>query len=164
MHRYNNMDHSLLTGVLAARNIGGAQHDLWEINEESQYLEERKGESAIDILREQLLQRTFARMDKLAFAIALGSVTGLLFFLATIWLIIKGGSNVGAHLKLLGQYFYGYTVTVKGAFIAFAYSGFWGFLFGWLFAYIRNLFLAAYLYRVKKKAELVTLKDFFDHL
>jgi len=42
MHRYNNMDHSLLTGVLAARNIGSAQHNLWEMNEESQYLEERK--------------------------------------------------------------------------------------------------------------------------
>jgi len=52
---------------------------------------------------------------------------------------------------------------VKGGLIAFVYSFFWGFLFGWLFAYLRNLFLAVYLYRIKRKAELLSLKDFFDN-
>jgi hypothetical protein len=33
MHRYNNMDHSMLTGLLAARNISGAGHNLWTIDE-----------------------------------------------------------------------------------------------------------------------------------
>jgi protoporphyrinogen oxidase len=32
MHRYNNLDHSMMTGILAARNLTGAHHDLWEIN------------------------------------------------------------------------------------------------------------------------------------
>jgi protoporphyrinogen oxidase len=32
MHRYNNLDHSMLTGILAARNLNGARYDLWEIN------------------------------------------------------------------------------------------------------------------------------------
>ncbi len=103
-------------------------------------------------------------MDKLAFATAVACTTGLIFFLATIWLIVKGGTHVGAHLKLLGQYFYGYEVTVKGACVAFGYSFFWGFMFGWLFAYVRNLFLASYIYRVKKRAELMSLRDFFDNL
>ena len=76
---------------------------------------------------------------------------------------IKGGDVVGPSLKLLGQYFIGYTVTVKGAFVAFGYSFVWGFLFGWLFAYLRNLFLALYIYRVKKKAELLSLEAFFEH-
>jgi Na+/proline symporter len=58
----------------------------------------------------------------------------------------------------------GYTVTVKGAFIAFAYSFFWGFLFGWLIAYLRNLFFAFYAYRIRKKAEVLSLKDFFDYI
>ena len=40
MHRYNNQDHSMLTGLLAARNILGADHDLWEVNADSDYLEE----------------------------------------------------------------------------------------------------------------------------
>jgi len=30
MHRYNNQDHSMLTGMLAARNLLGEKHDLWD--------------------------------------------------------------------------------------------------------------------------------------
>jgi protoporphyrinogen oxidase len=40
MHRYNNQDHSMLTGMLAARNIMGGSHDLWEVNVERSYHEE----------------------------------------------------------------------------------------------------------------------------
>ena len=40
MHRYNNQDHSMLTGILAARNILGERHDLWEVNIERSYYEE----------------------------------------------------------------------------------------------------------------------------
>jgi protoporphyrinogen oxidase len=40
MHRYNNQDHSMLTGMLAARNIMGADHDLWDVNVERSYHEE----------------------------------------------------------------------------------------------------------------------------
>jgi len=39
MHRYNNMDHSMITGMLAAENILGAHHDLWEVNKQQEYLE-----------------------------------------------------------------------------------------------------------------------------
>jgi protoporphyrinogen oxidase len=39
MHRYNNMDHSMITGILAAENILGARHDLWEVNRQQEYLE-----------------------------------------------------------------------------------------------------------------------------
>ena len=164
MHRYNNMDHSMMTGILAAQNVMGTRHNLWGINEESEYLEEGRGAGTEETAQERVLLRTFARMDKPAFAIAVGTVSGFVFFLATIWLVIKGGDVVGPHLRLLRQYFAGYTVTVRGSFIAFGYSFLWGFLFGWLFAYIRNLFLAVYIYRIKKKTELLSLNDFFDHL
>jgi protoporphyrinogen oxidase len=40
MHRYNNQDHSMLTGMLAVENIFGAAHDLWEVNTERSYYEE----------------------------------------------------------------------------------------------------------------------------
>ncbi|MGB3532891.1 MAG: NAD(P)/FAD-dependent oxidoreductase [Microcoleaceae cyanobacterium] len=40
MHRYNNQDHSMLTGVLAAKNILGENHDLWNVNTERSYHEE----------------------------------------------------------------------------------------------------------------------------
>jgi protoporphyrinogen oxidase len=39
MHRYNNMDHSMLTGIQAVDNICGADHDLWLVSEDSAYLE-----------------------------------------------------------------------------------------------------------------------------
>ena len=40
MHRYNNQDHSMLTGILAARNISGEKHDLWDVNTERSYYEQ----------------------------------------------------------------------------------------------------------------------------
>ena len=40
MHKYNNQDHSMLTGILAAENIQGANYDLWNVNTEQSYSEE----------------------------------------------------------------------------------------------------------------------------
>jgi protoporphyrinogen oxidase len=41
MHRYNNQDHSMLTGMLAARNILGQGHfDLWDVNADTDYHED----------------------------------------------------------------------------------------------------------------------------
>ncbi len=164
MHRYNNMDHTMVTGILAARNVLGESHNLWEVKEDQEYLEEEK--IAKDPLHdpETILMGAFARMDKLAFAFAVGSVFGVLVFAATIWLVIKGGESVGFNLQMLSQYFMGYTVTVRGAFIAFGYSFVWGFLFGWLFAYLRNFLLASYIFWFRKKTELLSIKNFFDHL
>lgn len=39
MHHYNNQDHSMLTGMMAARNILGASYDLWKVNTDMEYLE-----------------------------------------------------------------------------------------------------------------------------
>lgn len=39
MHRYNNQDHSMLTAILAARNVLGASHNLWNLEVDSGYLE-----------------------------------------------------------------------------------------------------------------------------
>ena len=40
MHRYNNQDHSMLTAMLAARNIMGGRYDLWQVNADSEYGEQ----------------------------------------------------------------------------------------------------------------------------
>lgn len=40
MHRYNNQDHSMLTAMLAVKNILGENHDLWNVNVERSYHEE----------------------------------------------------------------------------------------------------------------------------
>jgi protoporphyrinogen oxidase len=44
MHRYNNQDHSMLTAMLTAANIVGAQprHDIWSVNVEEDYHEEQR--------------------------------------------------------------------------------------------------------------------------
>lgn len=43
-HRYNNMDHSMLTGVYAARNLVlGTDYDIWTVNIEKEYHEETAG-------------------------------------------------------------------------------------------------------------------------
>jgi protoporphyrinogen oxidase len=39
MHKYNNMDHSMLAGILAARNFFSESYDLWSINAEDEYHE-----------------------------------------------------------------------------------------------------------------------------
>ena len=166
MHRYNNQDHSMLTAMLAVENIGGADHDLWNVNVEQEYHEERKEkitEAPEELFPDSAIIRVFSRMDKLGFATALGTVSGLLIFIATFWLLIKGGEVIGPNLQLLSQYFVGYSVSVKGAFIGLGYSFVWGFLFGWLFAYLRNVSLAFYIYRVRRKTEMLSFTDFLDH-
>jgi len=40
LHKYNNQDHSMLTAMLAVRNLLGEQHDLWNVNTERSYHEE----------------------------------------------------------------------------------------------------------------------------
>ena len=48
MHKYNNQDHSMMTALCAARNIMGASHDLWAINTEPEYHEEKKEQTPRD--------------------------------------------------------------------------------------------------------------------
>jgi protoporphyrinogen oxidase len=46
MHKYNNQDHSMITALYAARNICGADYDLWTVNTEPDYHEEKPGAPA----------------------------------------------------------------------------------------------------------------------
>jgi protoporphyrinogen oxidase len=43
MHRYNNQDHSMLTAMLAVRNVLGEEHDLWAVNLDEDYHEGGSG-------------------------------------------------------------------------------------------------------------------------
>ncbi len=46
MHKYNNQDHSMFTAMLTVENIHGADHDIWAVNVEEEYHEERRLEPA----------------------------------------------------------------------------------------------------------------------
>lgn len=54
MHKYNNQDHSMMTGLLAARNILGAQNDLWSVNTDLEYQEELSIQSPQPRTRDRL--------------------------------------------------------------------------------------------------------------
>jgi hypothetical protein len=70
--------------------------------------------------------------------LALGVIFGLGIFVATNWLIIKGGERVGPHLILLSQYFIGYKVTFLGSLIGAAYGFALGTICGSLMGWIYN--------------------------
>ncbi|MDQ3145768.1 MAG: NAD(P)/FAD-dependent oxidoreductase [Actinomycetota bacterium] len=41
MHKYNNQDHSMYTAMLTVENILGAHHDIWNVNVEAEYHEQK---------------------------------------------------------------------------------------------------------------------------
>lgn len=71
------------------------------------------------------------RMDAVAEGITTGVIVGLIVFVATNWLILKGGTVVGPNLALLSQFFLGYRVTFVGSLIGAA----WGFVYGGIAGY-----------------------------
>lgn len=77
-------------------------------------------------------------LNSKVFGLSLGIIFGLSIFVATNWLILKGGRNVGMHLQLLSQYFIGYRVTFWGSIIGFFYGFAMGTLSGALIAWIYN--------------------------
>ncbi len=48
MHKYNNQDHAMMTGMLCARNIlaGRRDYDLWRVNEDAEYHEQTDNSAA----------------------------------------------------------------------------------------------------------------------
>ena len=69
-----------------------------------------------------LIEAAVARMRAGILAIVFAMLCGTGLFVATAWLLIKGGENVGATLGLLGNYLPGYSVTWPGAFLGLAYG------------------------------------------
>ena len=91
---------------------------------------------------EQIVMTRLLRVSAVVQGIVTGLILGLGIFLATIWLVVKGGPVVGPHLALLGQYFIGYRVTVAGSLIGFGYGFVVGFVLGYGIAWLYNRLLA----------------------
>jgi hypothetical protein len=87
---------------------------------------------------EKLVLVRLMRLNAAITGVVFGLLFGLVIFLATNILLIRGGEVVGPHLALLGQFFIGYTVTFVGSCIGFLYAFFLGFAAGYLFAVIYN--------------------------
>ncbi|MGH8068032.1 MAG: NAD(P)/FAD-dependent oxidoreductase, partial [Candidatus Entotheonellia bacterium] len=128
LHRYNNQDHAMLTGMLAVDNlVVGEQNDLWSVNTDQEYLEEMRQETPVGVqdvseALQEALTRVFLKLDRTAFGLSLGMTFGALLFIATLWLVLKGGDMVGPRLQLLSQYFPGYHVSAAGSLVGLGYG------------------------------------------
>ena len=87
---------------------------------------------------DERLARSLLFLNGTMVGAAFGLAAGFVLFIATLFLVIKGGQNVGAHLGLLSQFFPGYSVTFAGSFIGFAYGFATGFVGGWLIGWVYN--------------------------
>jgi len=90
---------------------------------------------------EKIVLTRLLRLNARVQGVVTGIICGLALFIATNWLVLKGGDTVGPHLGLLGQFFIGYRVTFAGSFVGFAYGFFIGFVIGYFVALIYNRFL-----------------------
>ena len=90
----------------------------------------------------EVIATAVARLRAGIMAIVCGLLAGSGLLLATVWLLLRGGPNVGQHLVLLRNYLPGYSVTWPGAFLGFFYGALVGGSAGWLMAWIYNRIVA----------------------
>jgi hypothetical protein len=85
--------------------------------------------SSMRQIEDERLFDTILRINSKIFGLVLGLLTGSVIFIATNWLILKGGYTdeaghyiLGPHLQLLSEFFIGYSVSFFGSVIGFAYG------------------------------------------
>jgi uncharacterized membrane protein len=87
---------------------------------------------------EQLIKKAVLRLNGHILGFVIGVISALAIFVATNWLVLKGGDVVGPHLGLLGNFFIGYDVTFFGSLIGAAYGFVGGYITGLLIGWIYN--------------------------
>jgi len=87
------------------------------------------------------LKRALAHASQQGWGIAIGSLLAVGLFVATNWLVLKGGPNPGPHLSLLSIYFPGYSVSFFGSLIGFVYAFVGGYAIGRTIATVYNKLL-----------------------
>lgn len=168
LHRYNNQDHSMLTAMLAVRNmVYGETNDLWSVNVDQEYHEEvavkpdGKMQEVSGVMQDAL-SHVFVKLDPIAFGGALGLTVGLLLFFVTLMEVNLEHQGVAEFLHNLGEYIPGYQVTVMGGFIGLVFGIGIGFFAGWLFAFLRNALLVFYMAFVERRAQIQVLRTILD--
>jgi protoporphyrinogen oxidase len=180
LHRYNNQDHSMVTGVYAARNIMGEHHDVWAVNTEKEYHEEGRSalvnagdrmvptrvqvtvEEPISGDEEEIIQMVFAKLDPVALGVAVGVVSGFAIFIATAILLIKGGPVMGPNLSLLGHFLFGFKMTWGGALVGCLEGCLVGFAIGSSVASLRNWGMKAYAKLMRWRGEAASRHNLLD--
>jgi hypothetical protein len=112
---------------------------------------------------DKIIVQSLAKLDCTALGVAMGAISGLAIFIATNFLVIKGGDIVGPNLALLSQFFIGYDVSLVGSFVGLLYGLVMGFAAGWLIAFLRNFFVTAYVHLLKLKGSMSAVNDYIDN-
>jgi hypothetical protein len=100
-----------------------------------------KTETTFSVTELDAIHKAIARLRADVMSLVFGIIGGVLLFLLTIWLVVRGptgGQTVGPHLELLNQYFPGYEVTVLGSFIGLFYGAITGAVIGWVISFVYN--------------------------
>lgn len=104
-----------------------------------------------------------APLHKRVMGVAFAVTTSFAVFALTIVHVLRSPDEVYP-LVLLSQYFVGYEVSVKGAFIGAAWGFGVGFVVGWFFAFTRNLIVGIMLVVVHARAEMADSSQILDHI
>jgi hypothetical protein len=107
------------------------------------------------------LALAFAPVHKLAMGVAVGLVCALVIAAVTVFQLLADSPDA-PELSLIGQYFYGYTVSWSGMVVGVFWGFFTGFVAGWFVAFVRNFVLAVWVVTIRAKAELSN--SFLDHI
>ncbi|MEW6083105.1 MAG: NAD(P)/FAD-dependent oxidoreductase [Chloroflexota bacterium] len=163
LHRYNNQDHAMLTGMYAVRNaLDGETYDLWSINAEQDYHEEirREQDAVAEKVINRVFPRVFTRLEPVAFGTAMGVVSSVSLLLITLWVVLNDLGAVARLLTLLNQYLPGYEVSI---FPGALFSVFYGFILGfgpaWSLASLRNAVMRLYVSNLLRQAEAANYEE-----
>lgn len=98
---------------------------------------------------EELIKHAVIRLNGNVLGFVIGAVFAVIIFVATNWLVLKGGDVVGPHMQLLDQFYWGYSVSFVGSFIGAAYAFVTGYLGGLFIGMVYNF--VAFLRRPKSR-------------
>jgi protoporphyrinogen oxidase len=158
LHRYNNMDHSMLTGITAAQNIlEGAEHDIWSINADDHYHEELVVDDETDAVIDELLTPLHAP----SLSLAVGGVVALYSLGLSLVPLLDPDPFLNRSFSLLSQFFVGYSVSWFGALVLAVEAFVVGSVFGYLMARLRNTMLRRWVEEAGKQTSWRKLFTFY---
>lgn len=167
LHRYNNQDHAILTGKLAARNaIFDESNDIWNVNAEQEYLEVLSSTKVpsqdTQKVVESVLTQVFHKLDPKSLGLSLGIILGLILFSVTVIVYNNNMNMVEDKLWLLVQYFPGYQVNFTGGLLGLLYGFILGFIIGWAGGVIRNTATLLSMIVIRRQAQNQLLRKILD--
>ncbi len=104
----------------------------------------------------------FPRAHKRALGIAVGLTAAVAVLAVTAFHVVLPID--GLPIGLLGQYFYGYEVSWRGALIGAGWAFGTGFIAGWLLGFVHNFTVGVWLLGVRARRDLDQTRNFLDHI